>query len=333
VRRGSLVQLILLGLVAGAITTAVAVLIPWLPEPAGKEAKRIDFVFWFTTVIAIAIFALVAAVIAYSILKFRARPDDDSDGPPIHGHTGLEIVWTAIPAVLVTAISVVSAIVLAQNSRAGSDPLRVNVVAQQFAWQFSYPKGPPGVFGHLTLVEDRAAELDISAKDVLHSFWVPELGQKQDAVVGQHNKIVVTPTRTGVFPVICTELCGLGHSIMRSRVEVLSKADYAKWAKRGGKTGGAKEPGLAVFDDKGCNGCHTFTAAGSGAQIGPNLDQLKSEAAKAGKPLEPFIRESILDPNAYVEPGFQAGVMPPFEGQISKDELDALVHYLAQNAK
>jgi Heme/copper-type cytochrome/quinol oxidases, subunit 2 len=89
---------------------------------AGKEAQRIHFVFWFVTAISIAVFSVVAAVIMYSVWKFRARPDDDSDGPPVHGNTRLEIAWTAVPAILVTAISIVSAIVLAQNSNAGSDP-------------------------------------------------------------------------------------------------------------------------------------------------------------------------------------------------------------------
>jgi cytochrome c oxidase subunit II len=329
VRRGSLVQLILLGLVAAAITTAIAWFVPWMPESAGKEADRIDFVFWFTTVIAIAVFSVVAAVLSYCVWKFRVRPDDDSDGPPVHGHTGLEIVWTAIPAVLVTAISVVSAIVLAQNSRAGDHPLRIKVVAQQFAWQFTYPNGR--TFGYLTLEKGRPTELDITAKDVIHSFWVPELAQKQDAVPGQHNKLVITPTRTGTFPVVCTELCGLGHAIMRSRVEVRTKGGFAQWLKTGGKTAG--DPGLAAFNSHGCNGCHTFSAAHSAGQTGPNLDNLKDYAAKAHQPLDQFIRQSILEPNAYVAPGYSAGVMPSFADQIPGTELDALVKFLAKNAK
>jgi len=86
-----------LGVLFGGAATLVAVLIPWLPPVASKQRDRIDFVFWFTTGISIAVFALVAAVIAYSLVKFRVRPDDDSDGPPIHGHTGVEIVWTDAP--------------------------------------------------------------------------------------------------------------------------------------------------------------------------------------------------------------------------------------------
>ena len=128
-RRGSLVQLILIGVVFGAVATVVALFVPWLPPVASKERDGIDLVFWFTTAISIAIFSLVGAVIVYSVWKFRVRPDDDSDGPPIHGHTGIEIVWTAVPAILVTAISVMSGIVLVQNDRPGSNQLNVDVTA------------------------------------------------------------------------------------------------------------------------------------------------------------------------------------------------------------
>ena len=116
-----------------------------------------------------------------------------------------------------TAISIVSAIVLAQNGNAGDNPLVVKVVAQQFAWTFKYPNGK--TYGHLRLPIDRRVKLDITANDVIHSFWVPEFAQKQDAVPGQINNLVITPTRTGTFPVICTELCGLGHALMRSHVD------------------------------------------------------------------------------------------------------------------
>src|SRR5262245_34684147 len=95
---------------------------------------RITFVYWFATVISIVIFALVAGVLLYCVVKFRVPPDDDQDGPPIHGHTGLEIIWTAIPAILVTAIAIVSAIVLARDGDAGTNPLKIDVTAQQFAW-------------------------------------------------------------------------------------------------------------------------------------------------------------------------------------------------------
>ena len=329
VRRGSLIQLGLLGLVAAAITTAVALFIPWLPVAAGKEATRIDFVFWFATAIAIGVFSVVAAVLAYSVWKFRVKPDDDSDGPPTHGHTGLEIAWTAVPAVLVTAISIVSAIVLAQNGHAGSDPFKVQVVGVQFAWSFTYPNGTKS--GYLTLPEGRHTVLDITSNDVIHSFWVPELEQKQDAVPGEHNKIVVTPTRTGTYPVICTELCGLGHSLMRSHVTILAPAAFAAWEKNGGKT--TTSPGLAVFQANGCGGCHTLQAAGANGTIGPDLDNLKQEATQANRgTLAAFIKESIVDPAAHLQPGYSDLMPHVFGTQIPSDKLTQLVQYLATNA-
>ena len=241
-RRGSLLQLAGLATIAAVITSLVAVLVPWLPVPASREAGRIHFVYWFTTVIAIAVFSVVVAVLAYTVIHFRAGPDDDSDGPPIHGHTTLEIVWTAIPAVLVTAISIVSAIVLAQDGRAGPDPLIVKVKAVQFAWQFTYPNGKS--YGFLTLPKDRHTKLEITSDDVIHSFWVPQFSQKQDAVPGEVNDLVITPDRLGTFPVICTELCGLGHALMRSHATVVTPEQFASFNKGGGATG---PPGLAVL--------------------------------------------------------------------------------------
>jgi cytochrome c oxidase subunit 2 len=322
-------QLVGLAVIAAAITTLVAVLIPWLPDAASTEAGRIHFVYWFTTVIAIAVFAVVVAVLAYSVLHFRAGPDDDSDGPPTHGHTTLEIVWTAIPAVLVTAISIVSAVVLAQNSHAGRNPLVVRVKAQQFAWSFTYPNGK--TYGSLTLPLGRHVKLDITSQDVIHSFWVPEFSQKQDALAGQHNTLVITPRHLGTFPVVCTELCGLGHALMRSHADVIKPAAFAAFMKQGPK---AASPGLAVFQQNGCASCHTFKPANATGKIGPDLDDLKGEAAKANRgSLATFVEESIVDPAAYLAPGYNDLMPHTFKDQIPAAQLRQLVQYLSQGAK
>ncbi len=337
-RRGSVFQLLLLGLLFGAGAAAVAIFIPWLPPVASKERHRIDIVFWVATVICIGIFTIVASAIAYSVLKFRRAPDDDSDGPPIHGHTGLEILWTAIPAVLVTVIAVVSSIVLVKNGRAGRDPLRVEVTAQQFLWSFKYQnKEAEGVTSPiLYLPRDESVKLTLIAVDVIHSFWVPEFGQKQDAVPGTTQHLVITPTKDGTYPVICTELCGLGHATMRTHVVVMEPRDFAAWARKQKPPAGASpaQAGQAAFQSNGCGSCHTLAAAGAKGKVGPDLDTLAEEAQRAGKPLEEFVRESIVDPNAYVEKGYPKGVMPQdFGTSIPKPQLDALVGYLVQSAK
>ena len=328
-RRGSVLQLAAFAAIAAVITSLVAVLIPWLPVSASRQAGRIHFVYYFTTGIAIAVFSIVVAVLAYSVVHFRVRPDDDSDGPPTHGHTTLEIVWTAIPTVLVTAISIVSAVVLAQNGHAGSNPLVVKVKAVQFAWAFTYPNGKS--YGSLTLPKDRPVKLEITAGDVIHSFWVPEFSQKQDAVPGQVNTIVVTPDRLGTFPVICTELCGLGHSLMRSHADVVTPKKFAAFMKGGAQTG---PPGLAVFQTNGCGGCHTFKPANATGSVGPDLDNLKTEAAKANRgPLATFIHESIVNPAAYIAPGYPDAMPHIFGTQIPASQLTQLVQYLSKGAK
>src|SRR5438045_311621 len=138
-RRGPILSLLGIGVLAGGIAAAVALLLPWLPPVASTQRARMDDVFWFVVVICIVIFAIVVAAIAYSVVRFRAAPDDDSDGPPIHGHTGLEIVWTLIPTVLVTAIGIFSAIVLSRDDAIAKNALHIQVIAQQFTWTFKYP--------------------------------------------------------------------------------------------------------------------------------------------------------------------------------------------------
>ena len=330
-RRGSIVRITIYGVLAGIVASVVAVLVPWLPTSASEEMDRIEFTFWFTTVICVGVFAVVAAAIVYSVLNFRVQPEDESDGPPIHGHTGLEIVWTAVPAVLVTAISIVSAIVLAKNDDAGPNPLRISVTAQQFAWKFEYPGDEKVVSGELVLPVNKAVKLTLHSLDVIHAFWVPEFGQKSDAVPGIETTLVITPTRIGEYRVICTELCGLGHALMRAPVRVVEQAAYEKYLAdeaAGGAPG--ESSGAAVFTTAGCGGCHAFAPAGTDAQVGPSLDAVDP----GGAPFEEYLRTSIVDPNAHVASGYQPGVMPSTYGKsLSDKQLDALVQYLAEGQK
>ena len=326
-RRGSIVRITIYGVVAGILASLVAVLVPWLPTSASEEMDRIEFTFWFTTVICIGVFAVVAAAIVYSVLKFRVQPEDDSDGPPIHGHTGLEIVWTAIPAVLVTAISIVSAVVLAKNDNTGPNPIRIAVTAQQFAWKFEYPGESKLTSGELVLPVNRAVKLTLHSLDVIHSFWVPEFGQKSDAVPGVETTLVITPNRKGEFSIVCTELCGLGHATMRAPVRVVDQAEYDTFLAGAPATGGEEVSGEAVFTSAGCGACHAFEPAGTDAEVGPSLNEIDP----GGQPLEAYIRESIVDPNKKIAAGYQPSVMPEtFESTLSDEQLDALVQYLVE---
>ena len=229
--RKAIVQLVVIGVAIGVVCTLVAVLFQWLPVSASVEFDRIQDIYWFATIISIAIFSLVGAVVVFAVWKWRVPADDDADGPPIHGNTGLEIFWTAVPAVLVIVLGVVSAVVLSENGQAGDRPLQVTAIGQQFAWKFQYPDYGDFTSGELVLPVDQEAQFTLQAVDVIHSFWVPNFGQKMDAVPGIDTTILVTPTRTGEFTVICTELCGLGHATMRAKARVVPRADFDAWVK------------------------------------------------------------------------------------------------------
>ena len=229
--RKGIVQLVAIGVVIGVAVTLVAVLFQWLPTSASEEFDRIQAIYWFATVISIVIFSLVSAVVVYSVWKWRVPADDDAEGPPIHGHTGLEIAWTAVPAIIVIALGIVSAVVLSENGRAGDRPLQVKAIGQQFAWKFQYSDYGNLESGELVLPVHREAKFTLESVDVIHSFWVPNFGQKMDAVPGIQTTIIVTPTRTGEFAVICAELCGLGHATMRAKARVVTQAEFDKWIK------------------------------------------------------------------------------------------------------
>ena len=354
-RRGSIVALLGLALIAGGVATAVALVPTWLPEDASREAGRIAFTFWFVIAICIFIFSIVAAVLVYEVMKFRVREDDFEDGPPIHGHTGLEITWTVIPFILVTAIAIVSAIVLSRNDAQAQDTLRINVVAQQFEFTFSYPDAKNVTSPVLMLPKDRSVELYMRSLDVIHSVFVPQFSQKEDVVPGLVTQLHITPTRLGTFPLECTELCGLGHSLMRTQAVVVEPAAFNKWLKQQEKNAAPAPPttttttgtgttsttpisssaaGLMVFNQNGCSSCHTLTAAKATGTIGPDLDKLAVYARQAKQPLEAFIHESIVNPNAYIQPGYPKSVMPETFGQnLTKEQLDHLVAFLVESAQ
>jgi cytochrome c oxidase subunit 2 len=328
VRKRSIIQMVLVGVAVGGALALVAVLIPWLPSADSSQAHKVDDVYWFVTIICMAIFALVAGVSVYAVWKFRAAPDDEEDGSPIHGHTGLEVVWTAVPAALVTAISIYSSVVLVQLERIPAEHRVIEVTAQQFAWSFAYSEdGTKLTSGQLALPINEPVELKLTAKDVIHSFWVPEWRMKKDAVPGIETDVIVTPTKLGTFTVICTELCGLGHAAMRAQALVLTQPGFERWLNKEKEAAAAagSAQGKTLFTQQ-CGTCHALADAGTTAEVGPNLDE-----ALPGKSAD-FILESIVNPSAEIAPGFTDIMPKDFEQKLSKQQLDSLVEYLLDTA-
>jgi len=221
----------LVSLVVGAIGTIAILVTPsWFPVAAAAQAHRQDDLYLALMIMSAFIMATVCTFLLYSVWKFRARPgDEDRDGPPLHGNTMLEIVWTIVPTAIVVAFAVAAGLVLVRNEKTYPNEMVVKVHAQQFAWTFTYSNGVKSAV--LVLENHRPTQFDITSDvhDVIHSFYVPQFRVKSDAVPGLVTHTYVTPTRIGTYTLICTELCGPGHSLMRAEVRVLSQKDFKAW--------------------------------------------------------------------------------------------------------
>jgi cytochrome c oxidase subunit 2 len=328
--------------IASAVGIAGGLLINWFPQAASTQSGPIDTLWDVLLIVSIPIFVIVASVVVFSVKWFRVRPGEEQmDGEPIHGNTRLEVIWTAIPSMIIAALVVYAYLVLVdiEKAPAHAGERHVHVQARQFAWQFRYKeKGADGkqiVSNTLYLPEDESVMFDIDSDDVLHDFWVPNFRMKIDAVPGITTHYRVTPNRTGKYSVVCAELCGLGHAFMRTDVTVLSREDFDKWVAGFNKpAAGEQAAGAGAADGKklftegngtsiACGSCHTLADAGTTAETGPDLDKAIAQEDAAA------IKEMILDPNAEIYPGYPKGIMPQDYSQtLSPEELDALVNYL-----
>jgi cytochrome c oxidase subunit 2 len=341
--RNRVAALVLGGIVVGLILSWALLEYKWLPTPAATQANRTDDLITGITYVSGAIFCLVMAVMLYCIWKFRRRDEFDMrDGAPVHGHTGLEIFWTAIPTVIVTVFGVWAGVVLHDNEAHATDAPRVLVTGFQYGWSFTYKSEGGFQTTQMVLPEGRTTVIETTSTDVIHDFFVPAWRLKIDAVPGITASFVVTPDKTGEFKVYCAELCGPGHATMgltSAPVKVVSASDYAAWLAQQKQSSATASPGAKVFATSHCGGCHTFTPANATGKVGPDLDNLASDAQKAisaGKAtsVEDYTKTSIDDPNAYIVPGFAPNVMPAQGGaKLTPQQVDALVQYLVSGGK
>jgi len=235
----------------------------WMPELISEHGKGIDSQFNLTMAVVAIAFTLAQVGLGYCVLKFRDRPR--AQATYSHGSSKLELIWTVVTAVVFVTLGITGQRVWAQLhlTQPPPDAIPIEVTAQQFAWNIRYP-GPDGAFGRTdpTLVDDtggnpvgldpkdpagkddivtvnqmaipvnRPVRVILRSKDVTHSFFVPTLRMKQDAVPGMGMMIHFTATKTGKYEIACAELCGMLHFQMRAFLNVMSDQDYQNWLKQ-----------------------------------------------------------------------------------------------------
>jgi len=341
--RRTAAQMVVVGILASAIGIALGLIINWFPQAASIQADKIDTLWDVLLIASVPVFVLVTVVICFSVINFRMRPgEEDLDGPPIHGNTRLEVLWTAAPALLIVGLVTYAYIVLTdiEKAPAAGRERVVDVTGQQFTWTFGYNEGGKKFqTAQLYLPVNQSVKFNVRSRDVIHDFWVPDFRMKIDAVPGITTSYRVTPKgdAIGRHDIVCAELCGLGHAYMRQTAHVMSAADFRAWVRKqtgpaaaggGGAAAGAAPNGRQVFaSTAGCGTCHTLADAGTTGTVGPDLDRaLKGKSAA-------FIRQSILQPDAVVAKGYPPNIMPSnFGSTLQPAEVDALVKYLTDVA-
>jgi len=223
-------KLALASLAVGAVISVLMLQVNWMGDAAATAAGPIDTLMDWMIVISAVVFAIVCVFLGYALWRWRVKPGDEGDGLPIHGNTKLEIIWTLIPTIIVLFAAGYAWVVLVDVEREEDDPLIVNVYSQQFAWTFGYPQqGNKWSEGEFRVPLGKQVKFNMHAQDVIHSFWVPEWRLKQDNVPGMTTDIVVTPDKVGTYQLICTELCGAGHTTMRAVVRVEPEEKFNQW--------------------------------------------------------------------------------------------------------
>jgi cytochrome c oxidase subunit 2 len=284
------------------------------PEPASPNAEAISHAWWLVLSLCGLVFLAVFVPLGWFVWRFRSRGRDRTvEGPQIRGNTNLEIAWSVVPVVIL-AIMLSYVLVKLDGIRnvdaEASDTLVVQVEGRQYYWNYTYPDGTIAV-DTLTIPRDRPVKLAITAArhDVIHSYWVPALQGKFDAIPGKINATTIRATREGTFRGVCAELCGLQHAAMRFVVRVVSPDEFdAFLASDERKTELGEDTWVGV-----CAKCHGAKAEGD---IGPKL---------AGNP-QMSQRDALT---TIVEEG--RGAMPAVGKGWKKEQLDALLDYAEKN--
>ncbi len=323
----SVVALAVAGLLAGCGENSPSTL-----DPAGPIADKEAGLFWLILVVATVVFVAVTGALIYMMIRFRARPD----GPParqIGGKQSLEIFLAAVPTVVLFIVlfaTISTMFALAQPS----DPktLTVKVIGHQWWWEFQYPTQKIVTADELYIPVNTTVHIELYSDNVIHSFWVPQLGGKTDVIPGHNNTMWLKATTPGDYRGLCTEFCGTQHAHMDFLVRAVSGATFQSWVNQSQRTAAApttpaQTQGQKLFM-RSCIGCHLINGVdqASKSQVGPNLTHFGSRTLIAGWVVDnnsANLKAWIHDAQA-IKPGSD---MPAFTN-LSDSDLDALVAYL-----
>ena len=302
--------------------------------PASDYADAILDLQNLTLYLGIGVSLVVFALLAYILLRFRYHPDAP-EPQQVHGNTTLEIAWTLVPALLIAVIAVPTVrTIFSTQAEASADALSIDVIGYQWWWAFRYPleNGDTVVTANeIHVPVGRQVELRITAADVLHSFWVPQMGGKRDLIPNRINRIVFTPSEPGLYLGQCAEFCGESHALMRMRLIAHEPEDFERWLANEARP--AVEPadsavmlGQQLVTAGTCAGCHTIQGTNAAfARLGPDLTHFARRRSLAAGVLENNAENlaAWIDNPQAIKPG---ALMPDLG--LSDQEIRYIVAYL-----
>ncbi|TGN01699.1 cytochrome c oxidase subunit II [Leptospira yasudae] len=317
-----------------------------MPVQASEVAKNVDNLYLFLLVSSLISFVILIGGMTWFIFKYRRKTDTDKTAYITH-NTLAEFLWSFIPLVIMIVIFWWGWVIFADLRRVhDKGDIEIHVTARQWQWTFKYPNGVTVVSPNATeklnslfqpngiyVPVGKTVRLVMTSQDVLHSFYVPAFRNKMDAIPGRYTTLTFTPTEKGDFVVYCTEFCGTSHSNMLSAIRVVDSETFDKWYAAAGNVDLSKVPpaelGKKLYAEKACAGCHSIDGS---RLVGPSYKGLfgsarEFEAGPGANADENYIRKSILQPTAQVVKGYPPA-MPSYQGQLSDDEINALIEYI-----
>ncbi len=294
---------------------------------ASSIAGTVDFVFFYIVGISVVFLVAITFLMVYFIIKYRRSKNI----PPanIEGHTLLEVTWTVIPTILVLSMFYYGWVGFKEMRKVPKDAAVVKVTARMWSWAFEYENGKQSDV--LKLPVNKPVKLELESLDVLHAFYVAAFRVKEDVVPGLNNYISFTPTMVGTYDAQCAEYCGMRHSYMMAKVEVMPEEKFQEWYVGNGLVSKA-DLGAELLKIKGCVACHTTDGT---PRVGPTFKGIfgrKETVVTGGTERdvvvdEEYIRKSIMEPMADVVKGFPP-IMPPQKGLITDEEIQQIIAYL-----
>jgi cytochrome c oxidase subunit 2 len=302
----------------------LAIEFPLFPPRASTLAGSVDNVYFALLGITAFFSTLIFLCILYFAIKYRRRSDDERPAE-IHGSLKLEIVWTAIPLLIVIGLFTAGVRIYYAGARPPANSMPVYVVGKQWMWKVQHPEGKSEI-DELHVPLGVPVRLLMTSEDVIHDFSIPAFRIKRDVLPGRYTTEWFQATKTGEFHLFCAQYCGTNHSAMVGRVVVMDPADFQKWLAEGPPAPSMAESGARIFAKLDCATCHSDSGKAPllAGRFGAEIPLAGGGSVRAD---EAYLRESILAPRTRMVAGYPA-TMPAYQGQLTESQVLELIAYL-----